>query len=108
MTPTHVLTLKMEKTPIQVTIRCSGWFVADNCEELRSAARTLVPTTKILAVDLAGVDYIDSSGLGAIIGMYVTAKRSGCRLKLINLSPQVKELMNLTKLTEGLVDWHNP
>ena len=107
MTPTHVLTLKTEKTPTQVTIRCSGWFVADNCEELRSAARTLVPTTKILAVDLAGVDYIDSSGLGALVAISLAAKRVGCRFRLINLSPQVKELLNLTKLTEALVD-RNP
>jgi anti-sigma B factor antagonist len=61
-----------------------------------------MPTTKLLVLDLTDIDYIDSSALGSIVGLYLTAKRTGCRLKLINLSARVKEVFSLTRLTEVL------
>ncbi len=41
---------------------------------------------------------MDSSGLGAIIGVYVTAKKSDCELRLINLSQKIRELLGMTNL----------
>ena len=41
---------------------------------------------------------MDSSGLGAVVGVYVTAKKAGCDLQLINLSKRVRELLGLTNL----------
>ena len=49
-------------------------------------------------VNLAGVTQMDSSGLGVIAGLYISAKAAGCRLELINLSKRVRELMSLTNL----------
>jgi anti-anti-sigma factor len=47
---------------------------------------------------------MDSSGLGAIVGLYISSKRANCELQLINLSPRVRELLsmsNLVSLFEG-------
>jgi anti-anti-sigma factor len=41
---------------------------------------------------------MDSSGLGAIVGLYVSARRQGCALKLINLNQRLKDLFRITKL----------
>jgi anti-anti-sigma factor len=41
---------------------------------------------------------MDSSGLGAIAGLYVSAKAAGCRIELINLSQRIRELMSLTNI----------
>ena len=49
-------------------------------------------------LDLTDVSYMDSSGLGAMVGLYVSAKTAKSQLKLINLSPRVKELFSLTRL----------
>ncbi len=68
VSPTPVLKLETEKTPTQVTIHCSGRLVSDTCEQLRSTARELIPTTKLLVLELTGVNYLDSSALGTIVG----------------------------------------
>jgi anti-anti-sigma factor len=56
--------------------------------------------TKLVVLDLTNVTYMDSSGLGAIVGLYVSAKRQKCGLKLINLSQRLQELFRITKLAK--------
>lgn len=53
--------------------------------------------TNIL-LNLAGVSYIDSSGLGELVGGYATVGNRGGRLKLLNVQERVHQLMQLTKL----------
>jgi anti-sigma B factor antagonist len=98
----HLLKLETEKTPTQVTLRCSGRLVSDTCEQFHNAVRELMPTTKLLIIDMSEVNYLDSSALGTIIGLYLSSKRSGCQLKLVNLTPRVKELLSMTRLMEVL------
>jgi anti-anti-sigma factor len=43
---------------------------------------------------------MDSSGLGAIVGIYLSARRQECELKLINLNQRPKELFRLTNLAK--------
>lgn len=52
---------------------------------------------KIL-LNLADVSYIDSAGLGALISCYTTVKREGGKLKLVNLTRRVQDLLAITKL----------
>src|SRR5271165_2635669 len=52
---------------------------------------------KIL-LNLAGVSYIDSSGLGALVSSFTSVKKQGGELKLVNLSDKVDNLMQITKL----------
>lgn len=93
--PAPVLKLRAEKTPTQVTVRCSGRFVLDTCEQLRAAVRVLIPTTKLLILDLANIDIFDSSALGTIVELYLSSKRAECQLKLINLSPTIEEVLRM-------------
>ena len=44
------------------------------------------------------MNYIDSSGLGELVGAYTTAKNQGAALKLLNLTSKVKDVLQLTKL----------
>jgi anti-anti-sigma factor len=69
-----------------------------------TTVRNLIPETKRVVLDLTDVSYMDSSGLGAIVGIYLPAKRHQRELKLINLNQRLKELfriMNLAKVFEG-------
>ncbi len=100
--PTPILTLSTEKTETGAVVRCSGKIVMENTDELRQAAREQIAQNKQVVLDFTGVTYLDSSGLGAIAGLLLSAKRSGCQLKLINLTPRVKEIFTLTRLTEAL------
>ena len=58
----------------------------------------MVPQTKRIILDLKDVSFLDSSGLGAIIGVYVTAKKSQCELQLVNLSKKVNDLLGMTNM----------
>jgi anti-sigma B factor antagonist len=66
---------------------------------LRDAIRGAFHTgaTNIL-LDLGGVDYIDSAGLGELIGAYATASSRGVHIKLLNLQKKVRGLMQITHL----------
>ena len=52
---------------------------------------------KIL-LNLAGVAYVDSSGLGELISSHITLKDNDGQLKLLHMTQRVRELMKITKL----------
>jgi anti-sigma B factor antagonist len=52
---------------------------------------------KIL-LNLAGVPYIDSAGLGEIVRTYTTVSRQGGTMKLVNLTKRITDLLAITKL----------
>ena len=55
------------------------------------------PEMKIV-INLAGVEYIDSSGFGALLSVLRTAKSNNDMLKLCNIAPEVMELVKLLQL----------
>ena len=66
---------------------------------LRDTIKDLISKgDKNILLNLAGVTYIDSSGLGEIVGAFATVGNSGGRLKLLGLQQRVHDLMQLTKL----------
>jgi anti-sigma B factor antagonist len=92
------LTLETSKNPDEIVVRCSGRINSGTTGQLQSTVRELMSETKRLVLDLSEVDYMDSSGLGAIIGLYVSSKRQGCELRLVNLNQRLKDLFRITKL----------
>ena len=66
---------------------------------LRDAIRKLADEgKKKLLLNLAGVSYIDSSGIGELIANYTTVTRQGGQLKLLKLTDRVQNLLVITKL----------
>ncbi|MBA3270134.1 MAG: STAS domain-containing protein [Acidobacteria bacterium] len=53
---------------------------------------------KKLILNLEGVPYIDSAGLGEIVRTYTTVSRQGGSLKLLNLTKRIEDLLSITKL----------
>ncbi|MCG8608785.1 STAS domain-containing protein [bacterium] len=51
-----------------------------------------------IVIDLAKVKWMNSSGLGALMGSLTTAKNSGGNVKLANVTEKVKSLFMITKL----------
>src|ERR1035438_8444691 len=67
--------------------------------QVRDAIRGLVGSgKKSILLNLGDVNYIDSSGLGELVGAYTTAKNHGTELKLLKLTQKVHDLLQLTKL----------
>ena len=53
---------------------------------------------KKIVLNLAGVKYVDSSGVGQLVGALTSARSQGVSLKLINPVKQVEDLLRMTKL----------
>ena len=51
-----------------------------------------------IVLNLADVPYIDSAGLGEIVRTYTTVSRQGGKLKLLNLTKRIQDLLAITKL----------
>ena len=53
---------------------------------------------KSLVIDLGGVSFMDSTGLGELVAAYTTAKHQEATLKLANLTKKIKDLLAITQL----------
>jgi len=53
---------------------------------------------KQILINLDAVDYIDSMGLGSLVGAFVTVRKQGGHLKLLNVNDKVTDVMQITKL----------
>ena len=93
------LRLETVATPEETVIRCIGKMTYTSAEVLRSEVRPLFPETKRLVLDLKDMTYLDSFGLGALVGVYLSARRQDCQLKLINVNQQAQQVIRITNLT---------
>jgi anti-anti-sigma factor len=107
-TPTTELTLIINKFPDEAIVQCSGRITADTTEKLRDAVKPLLSESKFVVLDLNYVSYLDSSGLGTIVGLSVSAKVAGSQLRLIHLNERLKELFSLTRLGQFLTEGRDP
>lgn len=96
---TPELKLEVAATPEETLVRCIGKMTFTSTGALQTELRRLIPETKRLVLDLAEMTYLDSFGLGVLVGAHLSAKRQQRHLKLINMSPQALQLVQITHLT---------
>lgn len=73
--------------------------LGEEIHALRNAVRDLVKQgKKKIILNLANVDYIDSSGVGELVGSFTTVRNAGGELKLMNLTQKVHDVLHVTKL----------
>jgi anti-sigma B factor antagonist len=73
--------------------------IGEGSIDLRDAIRRLAGEgNKKVLLNLAGVNYVDSSGIGELIANYTTISRQGGQLKLLNLTDRIQNLLVITKL----------
>jgi anti-sigma B factor antagonist len=73
--------------------------IGEGSVALRDSIRNLADQgKKKVLLNLAGVKYIDSSGIGELIANYTTISRQGGQLKLLKLTDRVQNLLVITKL----------
>jgi anti-sigma B factor antagonist len=74
-------------------------LIGEGDDALRDAVIKLVDAgKKKILLNLADVPYVDSAGLGEIVRCYTTVSRKGGKLKLINLTKKIQDLLSITKL----------
>jgi anti-anti-sigma factor len=83
------------------TVKCHGRLVSETSGQIKDAVKPLIPLGGRIVIDLSDVSYLDSSGLGTLVGLKVSAVKEGyCRLELVNMSPRVLELLRITNLMQ--------
>jgi anti-sigma B factor antagonist len=54
---------------------------------------------KQILVNLGGVSYVDSAGLGELVAAFTTVSRNGGKMKLVNMTKKMNDLLAITKLS---------
>ena len=73
--------------------------IGEGSVSLRTAIRRLLEEgKKRILLNLAGVSYIDSSGIGELVSSYTAINKDGGQLKLLNLTQKLRDLLTITKL----------
>jgi anti-sigma B factor antagonist len=73
--------------------------IGEGAVALRDSIRNLADQGKTkLLLNLAGVKYMDSTGVGELIANYTTVTRQGGQLKLLSLTERIQNLLVITKL----------
>ena len=90
-----------EKGWLTTTIRCHGKIVSENTAEVRALVKPLIERGGHIILDFCDLQFLDSSGLGTIVALKVSAISRGlCKLDLIRLTPRIEKLLLLTNLFE--------
>lgn len=96
------LTVEVERLPEGVFVRCRGELVSGVTDVLYREVRPLMPDSKRIVLDLKELTYLDSSGIGALVRLYVSARSAKCTMELANISGRVRQILGLTNLLSVL------
>lgn len=80
-------------------IDCDGRIIlGEESASLRDSVKNLITRSKQIVLNLGGISYIDSGGLGTLVSLYTTARNAGGSLRLASLTQRVGDLLQVTKL----------
>jgi len=92
------LTFEIARDANAVIVRCRGRLVTGVNNLLYIKVMEVIPNTKRIVLDLTDLTYMDSTGLGTLVRLYVASRSAGCKLELINIGKRVRELLGIANL----------
>jgi len=82
-----------------VVLAPAGRLTVVTAPQLRTAvAERVSGGDKIIVVDLSGIEFVDSSGLGALVSCLKSARQAGGDLRIVSPTDQVKMVLRITNL----------
>jgi len=106
MPPQDGLSLEVEKSTDELankvtTIKFHGKLVSETAAEMKNVVKPLIPLGGRIVLDLGELNYMDSSGLGTLLGLKASAIKQGyCTLELVNTTPRILELLRITSVSQ--------
>jgi anti-sigma B factor antagonist len=98
----------VQPTSFSVTIRqagpislldVSGRLTSFEIGALReSVSRLVKQSRKNIVLNLSGLQYLDSSGIGELARIYVSVVKESGQMRVVGLSPRVEEILKITQL----------
>jgi anti-anti-sigma factor len=99
-----VLTIQKEHTDGVTIVRLSGELDALNVSELEAAVAGLShEESRLIVVDLQGIDFIDSAGLGGLVRIWEGTVERGGFIGLGAISDRVRDVLQITGLANMLI-----
>jgi anti-sigma B factor antagonist len=95
------MNLKIEKRQVGsiAVVSCQGRIMfGEEANALRDFLKETLAETRRMVLNLSGVTYIDSGGLGTLVGVYSSARAAGAEIKLTGLGPRLHDVLQITKL----------
>lgn len=95
------MNLKIETRQVDgvTVVSCIGRIVfGDEATALRDKLKSILKSSREIVVNLSGVTYIDSGGLGTLVGAYSSARTAGADIKLTGLGQRIRDVLQITKL----------
>lgn len=91
------MAIKISVSPSRLNIEIAGEIDHHNASALRIEADEAIQMNlcKTVRLDFGGVTFMDSSGIGFVMGRYRTVESYGGRLEVVNLSQRVYSMMKL-------------
>jgi anti-sigma B factor antagonist len=68
--------------------------------QVKLQARRLIDGSADLVIDLSCVEFVDSVGLGVLVGLFKAARALGCRTCFVGIRPGVRRVMEIIRLDE--------
>jgi anti-sigma B factor antagonist len=96
------LQLRTQQTPEATFVKCYGRLTRDVVEILIAEVKPLLSQRKHIVLDFSQLAYLDSSGIGTVVRLYVSARNAGCELHLVNFNQRVRELLGVTHVLSAL------
>lgn len=94
---TKMLSYTIYKLGSTTLFRCAGRFISGDGERLRDAVLNQAHARTVV-LDLAELRGIDAAGVGMLVSLHLWAQNVAIALKLMNLTPPVEEVLELTNL----------
>ncbi len=90
-------------------VDCAGRIVlGEESAALRQHVKELLAQSPNIVLNLAQVSYVDSSGVGALMALYTSARNGHGSIKLANLTTRFRELLQITKLATIFETYDSP
>ena len=95
----EVLHIEIRESGTTRVLKLTGELDSYTSDRLRSICETWMPGARKVVVNLDRLDYIDSSGLAALVGMWVRARDTGVELALTCRNRRINQIMEITGLS---------
>lgn len=93
------LTMRSHQVDGITVVTCQGRIVfGEEATVLRDNLKQLLMLNRNILLNLSGVSYIDSGGLGTLVGVYSSARSAGADIKLTGLGQRLRDVLQITKL----------
>lgn len=96
--------MKLEQTEEKILVILEGDLDINSSPELKETViRAFAKSPKEIVFDFSQLDYLDSTGLGALMAIFKVAKKEGYTLRIRNAKKNVRKLFTITELDKEFI-----